>query len=548
MGEWHASVCKVASKKTPWWWILPSSRIILFYPPVFEPLLFTLGILKLCENLPSNDLFLIGCPKEYSYYIRESKPAFNVIVEQKKISISSKIKEKLAAFKKIILFIIRFALLFLKSLKYSLHKPLKKITAKTLVFSYYFGIQNLEKIGDHFFKDMLYDLPGFKKNDIFYLYFNSSNESQSEQKIKKWMDEKALSFATIESLLRLTDCFRILARYLLIIYQLRKVRDLIPAVTINGLKSYYFSIYYHQTMIMDPPLFSELSVYYATRRLFGHLTASSILYPYESKGIERALLKANHDNDSHCKTIAYAHAIYNQGISYVRHHHDELVGSLKPDLIVCTGERMKNWFSCWGKVDPEKLIVIGSSRYLPPLPHNENSTFRAQALKVLFLGGLEHELEKLALLIEEDPSLFEHCHLMIRSYPHAYKNKQKKQINYIQSLNQNIIEDCRPLMEQIKDCDVVMMSSTSAGVEAMLSGRPLIYIDLHGFIDLDPFANKGDLSPLIRCIQGSELKEALKKIRNMNQFEYATFVKNQIYLAEEIFSPPDKTKIAQTLN
>ena len=46
------------------------------------------------------------------------------------------------------------------------------------------------------------------------------------------------------------------------------------------------------------------------------------------------------------------------------------------------------------------------------------------------------------------------------------------------------------MLGQLSWCDVVIYSSTSAGLEAMLSGRLAIYAELHDFLILDPMAGK----------------------------------------------------------
>ena len=95
--------------------------------------------------------------------------------------------------------------------------------------------------------------------------------------------------------------------------------------------------------------------------------------------------------------------------------------------------------------------------------------------------------------------LFENCELWIRKHPNAWTKRQNQAIVNIGKIIKQLKTDEAPMFRQFEWSDVVIFSSTSAGIEAMLSGRYVIHLELHDLIKVDPLEYKGDLSTIMRC-------------------------------------------------
>ena len=103
------------------------------------------------------------------------------------------------------------------------------------------------------------------------------------------------------------------------------------------------------------------------------------------------------------------------------------------------------------------------------------------------------------------------------------------------------------MLEQLSWSDVVIYSSTSAGLEAMLSGRLAIYVELHDFLILDPMTGKGDSSKIFRCSTPVELKTTLQYIRNVNSQDYLMAVQRQHEFASQVYAPVDVESLSQLI-
>lgn len=545
LGRWHGELSRIASEATPWWWLLPLSRVLAFDPPLCRHLLCALGIVKLCESLRSEELYLTGFPKAVARYVADFHPDFLIEFQKQRRETPGRRREFpfLRSLKRSLDLAARWIGIFGRLCANSFRAPSLPVQAKVLAFSHFLGFESFRATGDHFFHDLLDNLPGFGREDVVWFFLQNSNQASGTKHLKKWMREKGIPCATLLDLLTLSDVVRVCLHYGWMLFRLRAVRSKIPPLSICGYRSRFFVFDYFETAVRPFPPFMEFGAYFAARRLLKRLKTDTVLYPYEGKGVERALLKARHEEAPETRCIAYAHALYNPGLLYVRFHHEDLVGPLKPDLIACTGPRMSQWLQTWGRTNPDRIAVIGSSRYCDPLP----LPIRRSSLRILILGGLAHELDRLADFLNDDHQLFENCQVTVRTYPYSWQEEQNDSIGRLRRLCSGLREDSAPLKDQLHECDVAVMSATSAGIEAMLSGRPVISLDLHGLINLDPLEGKGDLSAIPRCSSPRDLKKALDRIRMMSDAEYASLVQGQINLAREIFAPPERNMTANLL-
>lgn len=548
IGKWHYELSAIFSQTTKWWWLTPHSRIMTFYPPIFYDLFYALAVSKLCESLEENELYLVGFPGKAIEYIRDINNDF--IIEVKKTKAIQKpgaVIQGVAIAKRAALFIKKNALLFFIILFNSFkQKPFKKAPVKAIVYSHFLSFENFVKGGDHFFHHLFEEIPGLKKENILWLYLENIDKPNSISPLRKHFYQNNIPFTSVLSLISFFDLFKTFWFSFFIIGKLFLAKKQLPSLFIDKKKYINFSKDYYRLIFKSLPLV-EIFIYFAIKRALKITSPRSIIFPYESKGLERAITKARNDAGVDVKCIAYAHSINNPGLLYFRHNHSELIGNLKADIIACTGERMQNWLCDWGREKKEKTVVIGSSRYCETLPPSKPAYLRDQPLHILVICGLSHELNGFADFIEEDPSILKSCLTTLRIYPYSWVQEQNEAVERIKKMGVYVQENNKSLEEQLKDCDVAIISSTSAGIESMLKGRPIIYLDMHGIIKLDPFAHKGDLSAILRCHTAADLKQALNKMRMKSEAEFQSLVCDQRKLALEIFSKPRSDGIAALL-
>ena len=555
--HWHAQLSRLMLRHTPWWWFMPASRLIAWYPPIFNPLFFAIAVIEYCETSNLEELYLVKCPTEVCNYIKELRPRFGISLIRPAEGGRSKTGKEPSPWKRYVRSALRplvghhttYLRYIEKLIRLTLrclwrNQEAKKIErAKLIVYSYVLAKNVSAGGGDHFFGNMFDHIPHLDKEDILWLYFSGLRKEKG--KVDQHLTSLGFRFIILQHLPTFSDAIKIWQICIHLYYRLRWSKKELPDLKVNGYKSSLFTKKFFNEFVRNTLPIDELATYFAVKRLLENSNALAIVYPYEEKGLERALLRSCREVSRPVHTIGFAHALYNQGFLYLRNQSPNFVNSPRPDVIASTGPAARNWLIHWAHVHPDRIQVIGSPRYAEPLLPSQDHDRRQACLRVLILIGQGYELNVLVNYVEEVGNLFDRCELLIRKHPHDWDKEQAEGIVLLRKQLKNMRVEGGALNDQISWCDVAIFSSTSAGIEVMLKGRMAIYLELHNFFVLDPLYGKGDLSQVERCATPQELRETLTRIRKMSDEEYTLSVRKQREFAAQIYAPIDKKVIAQ---
>lgn len=553
---WHSELSIIVLGYTKWWWLMPASRLIAWHPPHLKPFFFTIALIEYCEKFNFEELYLVECPDEVYSYLKELKPDYRISfcrVAARRQRFGGPyirgIYKAVFSRGKIKIFLRQLAnLKNLMMLSLSCLQKSKNISTvdkvKLVVYSHALGTQTMKNKGDHFFGRMFDKISGIDRKDILWLYFTESRKEKLA--VESHMRSVGHKAVFLFELITLTDFIRIVLTSISLAYKLRSVKNKVPLLKIDNYHSRIFSKIFFSELLQSVLPITELAVYFAVKRLLKSTVAKVLIYPYEEKGLERAIVYACRNDARHVNTIGFAHAVYNNGFLCLRRH-DSLINSPKPDIIASTGPSSKNWLIDWAMVRLEQVTVVGSSRYHDRLPLRENFESHRKCLRVLIIIGQGYEVNILANYLEEAIDLFADCDVLIRRYPYGWQAQQDEGISRLKKLINNVRVETGSMLEQLSWSDVVIYSSTSAGLEAMLSGRLAIYVELHDFLILDPMTGKGDSSKIFRCSTPVELKTTLQYIRNMNSQDYLMSVQRQHEFASQVYAPVDVESLSQLI-
>ncbi|OGL42938.1 MAG: hypothetical protein A2W05_10530 [Candidatus Schekmanbacteria bacterium RBG_16_38_10] len=537
---WHSELSKIVLGYTKWWWLMPASRLIAWHPPHLKPLFFTIALIEYCEKFNYDELYLVECPVEVYSYLKELKPDYGISFSQ----LAAKRKRyKLKTFLGQLTNLKKLIILALRCLQKS-NNLSTNYKAKLVVYSHALDSQTMLDKGDHFFGRMFDEISGIDRKDILWLYFTESRKEKIA--VEQHMCSAGHKAVFLYELITLTDFIRIVLTSISLAYNLRSVKNKLPLLKIDNYQSRIFSKIFAGELLQGVLPIIELAVYYAVKRSLKCTDASALIYPYEEKGLERALVYACRNSNRNVNTIGFAHAVYNKGHLYLRRH-DSLINSPKPESVAATGPSMRDWLINWAMVRPEQVTVVGSPRSHKQLPLRGNFENHRNCLRVLVIIGQGYEINILANYLEEAIDLFADCDVVIRRYPYGWEAQQDEGISRLKKLINNVRVETGSMLEQLSWSDVVIYSSTSAGLEAMLSGRLAIYVELHDFLILDPMTGKGDSSKIFRCSTPVELKTTLQYIRNVNSQDYLMAVQRQHEFASQVYAPVDVESLSQLI-
>jgi hypothetical protein len=164
----------------------------------------------------------------------------------------------------------------------------------------------------------------------------------------------------------------------------------------------YSLFFYNETIKHKPPILA-FQAKYAFKAIVSQVPTASLFYPFEDKGIERAILSQSRN----LYTIGYAHAIHNSGHLYLKEKKLEEATPQWPNLIGCSGKAAARWLENKKEINLDRLVTIGSNRYVNII---EKTKFTHNgALRVLVLTGQGEEITMLANYVEQNTTIFKFC-------------------------------------------------------------------------------------------------------------------------------------------
>jgi hypothetical protein len=529
--EWHSELCRRASKLTPLWWLSPGSRLTAWYPADLKPLFFALAIADAAANAPQTQICVIGAPEDVCEFLEEWREGSC----PRQLSHSPQPTRPAHPLRLLLSLAARILMRHLRP------EPVLK-DIRTIAFSYTLRGDIFTQQDDHYFGKSLDGINGAEHTLwVYYLDFLSDLKP-----ISAYLKEQGRRHAFYFDFLTLSDLSSINSIAYDTIDKLEPLSEDLPPLKIGGRSSLAFARKYFRDCVLKQPPIIEISVMRAFENLLKQTSVQNIVYPYEEKGIERAVLMAADKNTDTPRTIAFAHAVYNDGHFYLR---SQRMPSPPPTAkhIAATSAESGRWLGELSGRDKEVDSAFGSPRFpqetsiRPPSPHFP------QTLRILFLTGYGCELGLLADMAERMPELFDGCELLVRTYPYGWSEQLAGDEERLRRAVGTLRCESGSLEEQIEWCDVSLFASTSAGFHCMLRGRPTIHVDLHDHFALDPLSGRDTEGVVSHCPDEAALKESLQAIKAMSRAEYEKSARAHMKFAAGFYAPLDLDKISKEL-
>lgn len=514
LADWYERLTTHARSK--WWWLLPASRLHIWHAPI-RPLLFALGLLEIFGDRRAATICAVGCPAIVGRYVKElSGGAISVKGKSDALSmILLKLRRPLGR--------MRDVAVFLRQVRRRLNLPGSERRADLLVFSLGLSTEVLRERGDHFF-GRVFDAD---RDRVQWLYdfgrppANGDVMTELRKIGRRAIDSHLLTWREACEILRVAYRIR---------RTMRRALKGLPELRIDGASSRLFPREYFTELALAPLSLQELTLLFVTRRLLGDVRPRVVAYPYEEKGLERALIYACQEHDETVRTVGFAHAVHNPGLLYMREARAE-ARPPRPSVLAVTGKATQDWLRREGRAD--NVVVVGSPRVGSSAVPRAKS--ESKLLRVLLIVGFGYEPERLIDWLNLCPHLFVECEVKVRAYPYSWSEQQRAAMTRLRLCG---VQSAQGTFEQqVGDADVVLSCATSAGVEAMLLGRVTVHVALHDLCPTNPYSGKVEGKVLLRCRNPEELKRLLLRLKAMPDSEYQSIVEEQGRIARRIYEP-----------
>lgn len=541
--SWYRKLSAQAIGLTRWWWLFPGSRLILWATTThfsLKPILFALAIVHLCARQSTKIVWIVGAPDELVAYLSEwATNETSIQIEDNRLRTPGNFHGyRFFCTVKFWLKLAKQVALVLRCVFLRKRKGVEPVSV--IVNSLILNPELIPKNGDHFFGHMLDNNACFNDGDIAWFY---NDVGLSHRKTKAELAKIGKKAYFISDFFKWSDLWFALRKGYIANRALKKLLLVPPSLCTGGLVTKKFSYDFIANLALAGIPIFELIIYRQFSRIIRESGAKVLIYPYEEKPLERAMLLAVQDYAPNMKTIGFGHAAYSKGHLYLRRaHHDE---PPRPDFIAVTGETARDNFEKAG-VPAEQIVVIGSPRYRNLAQDAWGFCSKARR-KLLLLTGHGFELRIFAALIESKPDLFNNYELIVRRYPYSWFEEQDAAEVRLQAAG--IVYRCvsGDLMTQIDESDIVVFESTSAGMEAVLRGKMVVQLNLSDCVSTDHFYGSDGHDEIKYCHNADELEILLNYIDSLTSSQYVMAVQRQRELVVGLYSPVDQSAVGELL-
>jgi hypothetical protein len=528
--HWHRSLLEKLKCITKWWPLFSVSRLIIWKTTddfSLKSILFAASIAELVASEKHSVIRILDPSNELIEYVLEwGKNNDNLSISNKekrhrKVTFNLFVNKLITclASVKIIL-----KMLWLKD--FGKNRKIK--SASIIVHSTVLDPDLIPKIGDHYFGHMIDEYNISSSKEIAWVYDDVLLNRLSAD---KELNKVGRTAYFISDLIEWKDLFfSIMAGYKSL-FNTRKVLEHNADLHVGNLCSAIFPRVFISSLIFKRAPFIELMLYSQFKRIFDKSRADFVVYPYEEKPLEHAILMAASDCKRNIKTRAFAHAAYSHGHLYIRRK--ELGNPPYPDMIAVTGPIAKRYFIDLG-IPSNEITIIGTPRY-----QEKQQDYYLQerpSLKILFITGLGFEMVLFSDLLINNVDLSENYEISIRRSFHSWKEEQD-QAEYAlkkEGITYKCVKD--DLINEIDKVDVIVFESTSAAFQASLRGKIIVQMQLSDILPTDHFYGLNGPNEIVFCKDSDNLRENLDFFASLTSDQYKDYADRQRRQVEMLFS------------
>lgn len=262
---------------------------------------------------------------------------------------------------------------------------------------------------------------------------------------------------------------------------------------------------------LSPEFFRALYIRSALKKFNECAKPKGVLFRLEFQPMDEAVIQACRKI---CLSVGFQHsAISRNFLSYIFHHGE--LGRHAPDRIVYTSNL---YADLAGSLDRRRMRLIGALRYPALRSTGTNSKFELReklglpgGSKVLYLASSPLREESLQLA-EDVVEAVKGQDLVVFAKAHPSATYLSEWCEVLDRLGKGQViwqEGKTPAYDAIQASDVVLLTGSSLGVEALALKVPVVVYDTEGQLSNNPLAEAPDA---VRwCHDSVSLKEAIQK-------------------------------------
>jgi hypothetical protein len=514
----------------PWWWLTAYSRLDLRpwgMEAIFKPLFFARAVIAWKNSNPTQEkLRLSDCPMEVALYLKEFDPSLEIEGMETNKAGWSRCGRLINGW--ILLTLKLFKQLFQGVQKAFFSKD-TRLKVKNLVFFERFSpSMTLAGSRDYYYKDLF---TGQKQQRMCFACLDqlSPDFKSSQLNPNEFFLLDCLTFA---------DLRFALSQGMALFFSIIRAISHQPPCRIGGMVTRSFWSNFLSENLSQNITLKEFCVFCIFKRHIQERRYETIVYPYEEKGYERALLMACEAQA--VKTIGYT--------PHPQHHlavamKDSLKPSLySPSMYAVCGPKYVDYFQHWaGKSAP--IHVWGSTKACEKNFPQKSINPKIDALLVL---SHPHEMDVFVSWLRAEPMLTKDITYWVRHYQSVPEKLFQERFRRMTDEFPMVKPALSDFDQSLDACEVVLFNATSAGLLAVNRGRLAMHLSLDDFFAINPCFD--DMEFMLHCATSKDLVRRLDSLRGLEASKVEVIWQGQKKFVSSIFFPVDNHQIDKDLS
>jgi hypothetical protein len=304
--------------------------------------------------------------------------------------------------------------------------------------------------------------------------------------------------------------------------ELRRERALVPLLEESLIEDVRVGGYLH-----------NLLVYYSMQRLAAGSAIKALIYPYENKSLEKALLLGVRAGKPSIEVVGYQHTSITPRHVTLLFEPGEAEITPLPDRIVTVGEITRRYLERHGCY-PTGIFATGCAlrqAWNYPLPRDKG---RARCPRVLLaLSSSKAELLE-AVSFMRSASEAHGLEVAVRAHPNFPLSLLTADLRAWVTDKANDLSGTE-LADNLQWCDAVAYVSSTVALEALMRGRPVVNLRLSDAIDADPLIEPVPLAWKVESPKA--LADVLSLLRELHDDDFAARQAESITKMRDYFRP-----------
>lgn len=221
----------------------------------------------------------------------------------------------------------------------------------------------------------------------------------------------------------------------------------------------------------------NLLVHAAALRMARNLRPQNLIYPYENKSLEKALLLAVREASPGTKIVGYQHTSITPRHIGLRFSREEARNTPLPDRIVTVGEITRKYLEEHGNY-PKQMLVAGCAlRQVRDKPLALRAPTKDRPRVLLALSSSIGELVSAVEFMRQVKSRLPGMEIGVR--PHLNFPLQKLPADSLAWVRKQAIDlSGTRLRDNLEWADMTAYVSSTVALESLMLGRPVLHLDI----------------------------------------------------------------------